>query len=156
MAARRQGGVLTVALVFREEEIDLGSGAVEEEKRSLCTDARTIGEAVGHGTDVVELSAVVDDVKLEAGPERASDSRLAGGSRVEHLTMLGRVQLLPAQPEVVLDACRIEDPLHAVLVRPREGQRLDLDRRKEAMNGRQVRSHPVGATNRLERSEDEA
>jgi hypothetical protein len=69
--------------------------------------------------------------------------------------MLGRVQLLPLQPQVVLQARAGEHPLQAGFVRALESQRLALQWRQQSVWTRAIRSGRIADTRRRQRAEHE-
>ena len=97
----------------------------------------TMPEATAHAVAdrarVIQLATLMNDVNLQRQRERMGETPLQASAAVEALAVLGGVDTLPVQPQVVLETGTLKEPLQPGLVRAIEGEPLALNRREQSM-----------------------
>src|SRR5688500_6022737 len=97
----------------------------------------------------------MNDVCLQWQCERRGDAPQQAGAAVEALAVLGGVETLPLQPDVVIETGALKEPLQSGLERTVEGEPLPLNRREQSMRPGAIGTGRHPGARSVERSEDE-
>jgi hypothetical protein len=94
----------------------------------------------------------MDHVPLAVGRKTVTEGHSGANAGIEPFTMRRRVEALPIDPRVVIDARRFMSPLDAHFMRALEDELLALQRREEAVGRVSVGPPELGWGRRLSRS----